>query len=71
MSGDAGTSPEPGAHWHEGDLDGDPEALEDPVHRGDATHQHDVHQQQHDQQQHDRQQGEDAARAAAPPDDDD
>ena len=71
MSGDAGTSPEPGAHRHEGDLDGDPEALEDPVHRGDATHQHDVHQQQHDQQQHDRQRGEDAARAAAPLDDDD
>lgn len=66
MSGDAGTSPEPGAHRHEGDLDGDPEALEDPVHRGDATHQHDVHQQQHD-----RQEGEDAARDAAPPDDDD
>jgi len=66
MSGDAGTSPEPGAHRHEGDLDGDPEALEDPVHRGDATHQHDVHQKQHD-----RQEGEDAAWDAASPDDDD
>jgi hypothetical protein len=25
-------------------LDEDPEALEDPVHCGDAKHQHDVHQ---------------------------
>jgi hypothetical protein len=24
-------------------LDVDPEALEDPVHRGDATHQHEAH----------------------------
>ena len=32
-------SPEP-ASSH---LDEDPEALEDPVHRGDATHQHEAH----------------------------
>lgn len=58
MSGDPGP-----------DLDGDPEALEDPVHRGDATHQHDVHQHQHDVHQH--QQGADDARADEPPADGD
>jgi len=66
MSGDAHVGPGPAGPRHEGDLDGDPEAMEDPVHRGDAKHQHDVHQQKKDQQQ-----GEDAARAAAPPDDGD
>jgi hypothetical protein len=44
-------------------LDEDPEALEDPVHRGDAKHQHELHHRQ----EHDRQQADDAARAAAPP----
>lgn len=28
-------------------LDEDPEALEDPVHCGDAKHQHDLHEQGH------------------------
>ena len=28
-----------------GHLDEDPEALEDPVHCGDAKHQHDLHEQ--------------------------
>lgn len=27
-----------------GHLDEDPEALEDPVHRGDAQHQHELHE---------------------------
>lgn len=27
-----------------GHLDQDPEALEDPVHRGDAQHQHELHE---------------------------
>ncbi len=27
-----------------GHLDEDPEALEDPVHRGDAQHQHEMHE---------------------------
>jgi hypothetical protein len=27
-----------------GHLDDDPEALEDPVHRGDAQHQHELHE---------------------------
>ena len=41
MSGDPvpGSSSEP-ASSH---LDVDPEALEDPVHRGDARHQHEAH----------------------------
>lgn len=66
MTGDAGASPGRGTHRHDGDLDGDPEALEDPVHRGDATHQHDLHQPgEHEPDE----QGEDAARAAGPPDD--
>jgi hypothetical protein len=68
MTGDAGTSPGPGGHRHEGDLDGDPEALEDPVHRGDATHQHDVHERHAHEQEH---QGEDTATGAATPDDGD
>ena len=64
MTGDAHGSPGRPGPRHEGDLDGDPEALEDPVHRGDAQHQHDVHQLE-------QQRGEDAARAAASPDDGD
>jgi hypothetical protein len=42
MSGD----PVPGASSSEpasSHLDDDPEALEDPVHRGDARHQHEAH----------------------------
>jgi hypothetical protein len=68
MTGDAQAPPGRPGPRHEGDLDGDPEALEDPVHRGDARHQHEVHQHQ---KQLEKQQGEDAARAAASPDDGD
>jgi hypothetical protein len=63
MTGDAHARPGPAEPEHQGDLDGDPEALEDPVHRGDAKHQHELHHRQ----EHDRQQADDAARAAAPP----
>ena len=40
MSGDPGTRRPADA----GHLDTDPEAMEDPVHRGDAEHQHELHQ---------------------------
>jgi hypothetical protein len=46
MSGDPGPDRAPGAGSPgpaSSHLDEDPEALEDPVHRGDATHQHDAH----------------------------
>ena len=36
-----------------GHLDEDPEALEDPVHAGDARHQHELHEhEQHEHEQH-------------------
>jgi len=38
----AGSTPGDAAH-----LDEDPEALEDPVHSGDAQHQHDLHARTH------------------------
>jgi hypothetical protein len=43
----------PAAHpeLDSGHLDEDPEALEDPVHSGDAKHQHDLHH--HDDRQPD------------------
>ena len=44
MSGDPGARPLTDA----GHLDEDPEALEDPVHRGDAEHQHELHHHQRD-----------------------
>ena len=40
MSGDRGIRRPADA----GHLDSDPEAMEDPVHRGDAEHQHESHQ---------------------------
>jgi len=46
MSGDPASDRAPGAGSPgpaSSHLDEDPEALEDPVHRGDATHQHDAH----------------------------
>ncbi len=35
--------PRPGGPLDSDHLDEDPEALEDPVHSGDARHQHDLH----------------------------
>ena len=52
-------------------LDEDAEALEDPVHCGDAKHQHDKHQHdkhQHDKHQHDKHQHDLHEPAGNPPD---
>ena len=44
--GEKGTAPSPDPAGADGShLDEDPEALEDPVHSGDAKHQHDLHEQ--------------------------
>ncbi len=50
MSTDAG-EPRPEKHRDAGHLDEDAEALEDPVHAGDARHQQEQHEkrQEHDE----------------------
>ena len=45
---DAPSRPVPDA----GHLDEDPEAIEDPVHAGDARHQHEHHEHEHDAHEH-------------------
>lgn len=47
MTTDPG-EPRPAKHLDAGHLDEDAEALEDPVHSGDAQHQRDVHQKEQD-----------------------